>query len=216
MSNRIQLNKNKLKLTVVIFLGIIVVVAIIHNSGLNLKKTYFSDVINKQIHCADKKIKKSQINIEKIKGKFIVSNKYSEKDKELQKMRDEVQKSKQVIVDKEKGETEEIKKQTIETNGKLPREQARINETSFEKIQEDLGAAYSQVESAKEQQIISIMRLAVNKLEADPTYDSSADQVEAKDIYSKLDDDSKSRFKFAIFSNVDGESIKQLRQAFGL
>ena len=60
------------------------------------------------------------------------------------------------------------------------------------------------------------MRLAVNKLKTDPNYDSSLDQVAVKAIYSKLDFDSKDRFKFAIFSNVDRESIKQLRQDFGL
>ena len=136
MSKRKGINKEKLKWTLVIFLGIIAMVAniIIHSSGLNLNKTYFAAVINKQINIADKKLKEGQVNIEKAKGKLLVKNKDSgkgkniekdkdsKKDRNLQIIREEVQKSKQVIVEKEKGETEEIKKQTIRINGKQPQD----------------------------------------------------------------------------------------------
>ena len=140
MSKCSRLNKDKLKWTLVIFLGIIAMVAniIIHNAGLNLKKTYFAAVFNKQICIADKKIKKGQINIKKAKDKFIVHKdsekiKDIDKNKELQIIREEVQKSKQVIVEKEKGETEEIKKQTIKTNGKQPRRKLQLMALHYQK-----------------------------------------------------------------------------------
>ena len=87
--------------------------------------------------------------------------------------------------------------------GNSPRTKPTINGDSLSKIQEELGAAYSQVDTPKEQQIISIMQLAVNKLKADKNYDASLDQVAVKAIYNKLDEGSKNRFKFVIFSNVD-------------
>jgi len=72
------------------------------------------------------------------------------------------------------------------------------------------------VDSSKEKQMISIMISTVGKLMSNPSYNSSPDQATIKSIYSKMDSDSKERVKIVLFTNVDGESIRQLKQSFGL
>ena len=225
--------KNKLIGVVIIIIGIIAIFAysILYNGGLALKKNNFTEAINKQVDIVDKKIQKnivdvieaqkeklkeSQNNIEKAKGDSVDTTEDSEKNRDLEKIRAEVQKSKQDTVKKEKAATEEIKKETIDANGKESQEQTQTNRVALAKVYKELGVVYSQVESPNEHQIISIMLSTVSRLEADQSYDSSSDQASAKAIYSKLDDDSKNRIKFQLFTNVDGDSIVQLRQAFGL
>lgn len=225
--------KNKLIGVVIIIIGIIAIFAysILYNGGLALKKNNFTVAINKQVDIVDKKIQKnivdvieaqkeklkeSQNNIEKAKGDSVDTTEDSEKNRDLEKIRAEVQKSKQDTVKKEKAATEEIKKETIDANGKESQEQTQTNRVALAKVYKELGVVYAQVESPNEHQIISIMLSTVSRLEADQSYDSSSDQASAKAIYSKLDDDSKNRIKFQLFTNVDGDSIVQLRQAFGL
>lgn len=205
MPKNSEISKNKLIWTLIIFSGIITIFAyiIINNGGLALKKNNFTAMINE--------------SKEKIKGKSIDTTKDSEDNKELEKIREEVKKSKQATVEREKAETEEIKKETIKANGKEFQQQSpTTNGVSLAKVQEELGEAYSQVETPDEQQIITAMRTAVSRLEDDPNYDSTTDKNSVKASYSKLDEVSKNRLKFAIFTSVDGESITQLRKTFGL
>jgi len=204
MPKNSEISKNKLIWTLIIFTGIITIFAyiIINNGGLTLKKNNFSAMINE--------LK------EKNKGKSIDTTKDSEDNSELEKIREEVKKSKQATVEKEKAETEEIKRETIKENGNESQQQSPTNGVSLAKVQEELGEAYSQVETPDEQQIISAMRVTVSKLEDDPNYDTTTDQNSVKARYSKLDDVSKNRIKFAIFTSVDGDSITQLRKEFGL
>ncbi len=60
------------------------------------------------------------------------------------------------------------------------------------------------------------MILAVGKLQSNPSYNSTADQVTVKAMYSNLDPKSKDRLKIALFTSINGESIEELKQSFGL
>ena len=123
--------------------------------------------------------------------------------KELEKIRLEVEKSKQLTEEKEKN-TDDIQVQAA--NKRL----------ALNKVHDELKVAYSQVESTKEKEVLSIMIEAVGKLKANPSYDSSADQVYAKSIYNELDSDSKNNIKNVLFYNIDGDSVSQLRKSLGL
>lgn len=164
------------------------------------------------------KIKEIQNTIESAKGKSIEEKKKvindtinkidkainktedSEKKKELEKIKSEVEKAQQVTAEKEK----------------KSQEKTEIKRTALKKVQNELSGAYSQVETPKEQQIISIMLSTVGKMVANPSYDSAADQARVKSIYSTLDAEGRKRVKGALFSNVGGDSIGELRQAFGM
>ena len=164
------------------------------------------------------KIKEIQNTIETVKGKSIEEKRKvikdtinkideaidktedSEKKKELEKIKSEVQKAEQFTVEKEK----------------KSQDQEEIKRTALKKVQGELSGAYAQVETSKEQQIISIMLSTVGKMVANPSYDSSSDQATVKSIYSTLDSNGKKRVKGALFSNVGGDTIGELRQAFGM
>ena len=164
------------------------------------------------------KIKEIQNTIESVKGKSIEEKKKvisdtidkidkainktgdSEKKKELEKIKSEVEKAQQVTAEKEK----------------KSQEQTEIKRTALAKVQDELSGAYSEVQTSKEQQIISIMLSTVSKMVANPSYDSSSDQASVKAIYGTLDANSRNRVKGAIFSSVGGDSIGELRQAFGM
>ena len=164
------------------------------------------------------KIKEIQNTIDTMKGKSIEEKKKvisdtinkiddtinkttdAEKKKELEKIKTEVEKAQEVTAEKEK----------------KSQEQAEIKRTALKKIQSELNGAYLDVKISKEQQIISIMLSTVNKMISNPSYDSSSDQSTVRSIYSTLDSASKNRVKGAIFSNVAGDSISELRQAFGM
>ncbi len=134
---------------------------------------------------------------EKTKGKPIKEN------KELKIIRAEVEKSRLASQEKEK-------------NTQDSQVQAANKRLALTKVHDELKDAYSQVDSSKEKQMISIMISTVGKLMSNPSYNSSPDQATIKSIYSKMDSDSKERVKIVLFTNVDGESIRQLKQSFGL
>jgi len=94
--------------------------------------------------------------------------------------------------------------------------QASSKQIVLTKVQEELKEVYPQVQSPKEKQILSLMISTVGKLKANPLYNSSKEQALIKSIYSKLDADSKDSIKFILFTSIDGESIQQLKQSFGL
>lgn len=229
--------KNKLIGTLIILFGIMAIFAyiILYKSELTFKKTNFTEAINKQVTMVDKKIQnykvavkeriiESQNKLEKAKGKFIDTTKDSEKSSELEKIRAEVERSKDATVEEEKLETEKIKSQTKQANKsssidesiKEAEKQARANRDALVKANHELGEAYLQVESPKEQQLIAELRSSVSKLQADPSYDSSSDQASLKANYSKLEEDSKNRIRVALITNVHEDSIKHLKKAFGL
>jgi len=219
MSKNREFKKNKLIGTLSILFGIMAIFTyiILYKGGV-IHKNNFTEGITKQVAIVNKKIRNNAVAVNETK-----------KNKELEEIRAEVEKSKAATVEKEKLATEEIKKQTIEANKKGPidangKENKKENNgvalesngVALAKVNDELGDAYSQVETPKEQQIIGAMRSTVSKLEADPSYDSSADQASVKAMYHKLDEDSKNRIKIALFINVDSDSIAQLRQTFGL
>ena len=208
MSKNIELKKRKLKGTLIILFGIMVIFtyAILYKAGV-IHKNNFTEGINKQVAIVNKKI---QNNSEAMNE--------SKKNKELEEIRAEVQKSKVATEEKEKLATQQIKKQTMEANNKQTIDTAKSDASiaTLAKVNKELGDAFSQLEAPKEQQIIGTMRSTVSKLEADSTYDSASDQALVKAMYHKLDEDAKTRIKIALFMNIDSDSIGQLRKTFGL
>lgn len=124
----------------------------------------------------------------------------SEKKKELERIRIEIEKVKKDTEEKEKNS----------------QKQKEIKRTALIKVREELGGAYSEVETSKEQQIISTMLSTISKMVLDPSYDSSSDQALVKASYAALDTVGRNRVKSALFSSVSGGSIGDLRQAFGM
>lgn len=205
MSKNRESKKNKRIPGLIVLLGSIVIFAYItlNNSGLDLKKTNFTEVISKL-----KDIKTIGGENSEAKSKSTDNTENSDKQKILEKIRAEVETSKQAAISEEKHDRE--------ANRKEPQQQEQTTMTVLEKVNDELGGAYSQVKTPKEKQIISKMRETVSKLQNDASYNSSSDQASVKKSYSKLDEESKSRIKFALFTNIDGDSIGKLRQIFGL
>ncbi|MBU3189420.1 hypothetical protein K9O30_09940 [Clostridium bowmanii] len=205
MSRNRKTKKNKGIPGLIILLGTIVIFAYItlNNGGLDLKKTNFTEVISKL-----KNIKTIGGENSEAKSESTEKTENSDKQKKLEKIRAAVETSKQAAISEEKQNTEE--------NRKEPGKQKQTKLTVLEKLNEDLGGAYLQVETPKEKQIISKMRSTVSKLQRDASYNSSSDQASVKNSYSKLDKESKNRVKVALFTNIDGDSVGQLNQIFGL
>ena len=202
MSKNRKTNKRKRIPGLIILLGIMAIFAYItlNNSGLDLKKTNFTEGISKL-----KNIKAIGGESSETEGKSIDKTEDSKKEKVLEKIRAAVETSKQDAIKEAK--------QNTEANRKEPEQ---INLTVLEKVNDDLGDAYSQVKTPKEKQIISKMRSTVSKLQEDASYNSSSDQASVKGSYSKLNKESKNRLKLALFTNIDGDSVGQLSQIFGL
>lgn len=198
--------KTILLILFIIFSGVLAVFSsiILSNSEVSLRKINFKIVDNIIMDTA-KKLNPNMISkrhdneIKRLEHK----NSNNDKKKELEIIRGEVEKSKLVTKEKEKNTTD-------------VQVQAANKRLALIKIHGGLKNAYSQVESPKEKQMLSIMLSTVSKLEANPSYDFKVNQAFIKSIYSKLDSDSQSDIKFAIFCNVDGDSISLLKKSFGL
>lgn len=87
---------------------------------------------------------------------------------------------------------------------------------SLEKVQEDLGDAYQQVDTLKEQKVISQIISTVSKMEDNPSYNATVDKSAVKSSYDKLDEASKDRLKATLIVNVDQDNLGDLIKAFGL
>ncbi|MGH4140344.1 hypothetical protein [Clostridium sp.] len=201
-SNR-KPNKNKRISTIIILLGSIAILGCItlNNGGLDLKKTNFTGVISKL-----KDIKTIGTGNSKAKSESTGKTENSDKQRVLEKIRAAVETSKQSAIAEEKENTESSRKE--------PDKQRQNNLTVLDKVNDELGDAYSQVETPKEKQIISKMRENVSKMQEDASYNSSTDQESVKDSYSKLDKESKGRVKVALLTNIDVDSIGQLKKIF--
>lgn len=103
-----------------------------------------------------------------------------------------------------------------EATEEKPQKQIESKKVILKEAEKDLGAAKSQVETSKEQQVISKMLSTVNKMKADPYYDSTADKASVKASYETLNSESQDRVKSALISNVDLNSIEVIRQTFGM
>ena len=153
MSKNRELNKNKLIGTLIILFGIMAIFTyiILYKGGV-IHKNNFTEGINKQVAIVNKKIRNN----------VVAESNENKKNKELEEIRAEVEKSKVATVEKEKLATQEIKKQTIAANKKGPidangneaNKQSENNGVTLTKVNDELGDAYSQVESPKEKQII--------------------------------------------------------------
>lgn len=164
------------------------------------------------------KAKKIQDIIEKANGKSIEEKKAAISDSidKINEVIDKTSDSKQKKeLEKIKLEAEKAKAAAVEKEKAL-HEQTQIRRAALSKAQQDLGGAYSQVQTSKEKQIISIMQASMGKLAADASYNSSADQASVKSLYSTLDADSRNKFKMALFTNVDMDNASLLREIFGM
>ncbi|MCB2295593.1 hypothetical protein LGK95_19115 [Clostridium algoriphilum] len=124
-------------------------------------------------------------------------------DEDLKRIRAEVERSRLAAQEKEKNTQDALV-------------QAANKRLALTKVYDELKVAYSQVESSKEKQMLSIMISSVGRMKSNPSYNSSQDQATVKSIYGKLDSNSQERVKIVLFTNVDGDSIRELRQSFGL
>jgi uncharacterized protein YpmS len=103
-----------------------------------------------------------------------------------------------------------------ESTEEKPQKQTESKKVILNEAEKDLGAAKSQVETSKEQQLIAKILSTVNKMKADPSYDSTADKASVKDSYETLNPDSQDRVKSALISNLDLNGIEVIRQTFGM
>lgn len=95
-------------------------------------------------------------------------------------------------------------------------EQKRIKRVGLIKVKNELINVYSQVVTSSEQKLISKMSSTLSKLISNPSYNYTTDKASIMHIYGTLDSTSRDRVKSALFWNIDGDSITQLRQTFGL
>ncbi|MBZ9636602.1 hypothetical protein [Clostridium sp. FP1] len=164
------------------------------------------------------KAKEIQGIIEEVKGKSIQEKKKaisdtigqlneainkttdSEKKKELEKIKAEAKRAENIAAEKEK----------------KSQEQNQIRRVALTKAAQDLSGAYSQLETSKEKQIISIMQSTMDKMASDPSYNSSSEQASVKSMYSTLDSGSRNKVKYALASNVEGSNLQLLRDIFGV
>ena len=211
-------NKKILSLSLVLLLGVFIIFLsmISSNNKITGTKTNLTEDLNKN---KKTQVKKSDLNVTQ-KDVDVANNKYSkssnkdikkednkasdiDKKKELQIIRGEVEKSNRVTKEKEK-------------NTKDVQVQAANKRLALVKVHGELKNVYLQVDSKNEKEMLSIMISTVGKLETNPSYDFRADLVKVKSVYGKLPSDSKSDIKLAIFCNIDGDSITQLKKSFGL
>lgn len=129
--------------------------------------------------------------------KIINGSKESDKKRELEKLKAEAEK---IIQNKEKDSDNQI----------------AIRRIALTKVKDELSNVYSQVETSKEQKLISLMNSTLSKMISNPSYNYTSDKTSILSIYGTLDSTSRDRVKSALFWNIDGNSIGQLRQAFGL
>jgi len=130
-------------------------------------------------------------------GKIINGSRESAKKRELEKLKAEAGK---IIQKKEKDSQEQIE----------------IRRIALIKVKDELSNVYSQVATSKEQELISLMNSTLSKMISNPSYNFTSDKASILSIYGTLDSTSRDRVKSALFWNIDGDSIGQLRQAFGL
>lgn len=93
---------------------------------------------------------------------------------------------------------------------------AETKKASLTKVQEDLSGAYQQVDTSKEQKVISEMKSSVSKMAANPSYNATQDKETVKSSYHILDTASQDRIKAALITNIDQDNLGQLIKAFGL
>ncbi|MBW9170168.1 hypothetical protein [Clostridium estertheticum] len=196
--------KKILSLSLIILLGVFVVFLsiILTNSKVNIRKTNSIEGLNKNKNTMGKGgvLKITQKDLDESKK---VEDKTSgiDKKKELEIIRGEVEKSKYIT-----------RKKEINTKDVLVK--AANNRLLLIKVHGELNNAYSQVQSQKEKQVISIMISTVGKLETNPSYNFKTDQASIKSTYNKLDYNSKSNIKNSILRNIDEDSITQLKKSF--
>jgi len=172
--------------------------------------------VNVLMNEADKqKIKELQNTIDGVKGKSIeekkkvLSNVINKLDKVINDSRESEKKKE---LEKLKAEAEK----TTQEKEKKSQEQRAIRQIALIKAKNELSNVYSQVVTSKEQKLISMMRSTLSKMISNPSYNSTSDKASIMSIYETLNFISKDRVKSALFWNIDGDTIGQLRQAFGL
>jgi len=200
-----ELKKNKLIWALFILLGALAVFTyiILYNGRVALKKTNSTEVI--QI----------QNTIDGVKGKSIVEKKKVISDvinKLVKVINDSRESAKKKELEKLKAEVEKI----AQKKKQKAQEQIEIKRIALIKVKNELSDVYSQVVTSKEQKLITIMSSTLSKIISNPSYNYTSDKASIMSIYGTLNSESRDRVKSALFWNIDGDSITQLRQTFGL
>ncbi|HEY8890472.1 MAG TPA: hypothetical protein VIM70_09475 [Clostridium sp.] len=174
--------------------------SVLMNTAEKAKLTEIQNII---VKAKGKSIEEKKIvigdSITKI-DKAIAEATNSDKKKELEKIRLEAEKAQKAAAEKEK----------------IAEQQNETTRVALAKAQANLSGAYSQVQTSKGKQIISIMQSSMGKMASNPSYSSAGDQASVRSIYSTLDSASKNQFKYALAVNVDAGNLSLLRQIFGI
>lgn len=144
--------------------------------------------------------------------KQIISDAISKLNEVINKTTDNAKKQE---LEKIKAAAEEAQKVAAEKE-KVSQEQNKTRSVALTKAQSDLSGAYSQVDTSREKQIISIMQSTMGKMAADSAYNSAPEQASVRSMYSTLDPSSKNKVKYALATNVEASNLQLLRQIFGI
>ncbi|KAJ48710.1 hypothetical protein BD780_000070 [Clostridium tetanomorphum] len=161
-----------------------------------------------------------KIELSKLKEQLILQREKSpseEEKREIDKIITQIEKDNpsQQLLDK-------VNRQIKENNNISQEIKEAQNKNNSDKVQalsrvrDGLSKAMGQTGSEEGKKIIGMMISTINKMISDAAYDYNGDAVAVRSIYSKLSPQKKASFKSAIFSNVDGGSIMELRNAFGI
>jgi uncharacterized protein YpmS len=94
--------------------------------------------------------------------------------------------------------------------------QTKSKKVILKEAEKGLRAAKSQLETSKEDQVISKMISTITMMNEDPSFDASVDIASVKADYKRLDSASQDRVKVALVTNVDPSSIGVLKETFGM
>jgi|GEM_PF-5931583 len=150
----------------------------------------------------DKKIVPFDVEKLEIKDGALVLS-FKKKVLELFEKKDVVLEKKDIVV-KNKTVTKTVKRFSKEV------------EDSLRSVNQSLNRVYGNLKTPEEKAIISTIQSTLNNLLKDPDYPYKkyAESVKAK--YKKLPDESKSRIKSALFSNLDLGEVMKLVSVFGM
>lgn len=112
--------------------------------------------------------------------------------------------------------TDDAKKKAEDIKGKISNADDSKKKQSLSKVSGELQSAAASVNTSGQKEVIYMMQSTIGKMMANPSYSYGSDEAAVRAQYSKLSPEEKKALKAAIFSNVDGGTLVDLRSAFGL
>jgi hypothetical protein len=117
---------------------------------------------------------------------------------------------------KENGPATEQGNTNSQTSGNSSQTQQEKNTSILKKTSQQLKGAYSALKTDEGRQIISTIQAVVNKMIQNPSYAYQAEADSVKARYGKLSDSQRNDIKDAILYNLDINSLRTLKNTFGL